>query len=298
MKINKITAFLLACFIMVAMVAFSSCEDGDEALTTGNDSSDTSSENDAPSSDEPSNNDPDSDSEINQEALQALKDAFERSSQSKNYTLTGTVSGISSGTENGEDFLYYEIQNMTQIQKVDGDKREAKETETAKYSPNDPWKTQTRWSFDKYTSENSGISYHWNEETESWSTGSFSSVEDSNSSNLWDGKLEDIYSQLQYNESTGLYSLAEYNADDVAIEFFLGRNIEIESGEATARYRDIEIELRDGYIYRIHMVLDVRVDIVIENQGEMYFIKGELLQTQTSVFSDYGTTVVTLPVVD
>ena len=295
MKINKITAFLLVCFMMVAMVTFTSCEDGDEALTTGNDSSDTSSANNAPSSD-----DPDSDSGISQEALQALKDAFEKTYQSRNnYTETSTTSGTSWGNMNDEESSYYEIQNLTEIYKIDGDKRERKDTETAKHSQDGSWETETRWSFDKYTSENSGISYHWSEETASWSTGSFSSSEGaSNSSNLWDGKLEDMYDQLQYDESSGIYSLAEYNMDDLAIEFFLGRNIEIESGEATARYRDIEIELRDGYIYRIHMVLDVRTDIVIENQGEMYFIKGELLQTHTSVFSDYGTTVVTLPVVD
>ena len=69
-----------------------------------------------------------------------------------------------------------------------------------------------------------------------WSTREFSSLV-SSESNFDMGKLEDMYSQLQYDEYTGIYSLAEYNADDIAIEFFLGRNIEIESGEATSRRR-------------------------------------------------------------
>ena len=288
MKINKIIAFFLACFMMVTMVAFTSCDD-DEALPTGNDSSDTSSENNDDASDTTN------DSANHTGGIS--EDAFEKLSQSKNYTQTTTVSGTQSYNGNGQEVSWCEIQNMTQTQKVDEDKRETKETQIVKYSPNDPWKTETRWFFRKYTSENEGISYSWDEESGAWETGSFSSVGSSNN-NFWTGKLEDMYSQLQHDESTGIYSLAEYNADDIAIEFFLGRNIEIESGEATARYRDIEIELRDGYIYRFHMVLDVRMDVVIENQGETYFLKGEMLQTQTIIFSNYGTTVVTLPVVD
>lgn len=285
--------------MMITMVALTSCDGDIDGAVVVNDTSDSTAGDTSDSTEADTDDDtPAPNNSISEEALQALIDAFERSSQSESYTVTGTMVGSTFAAQNGVTGHWVEFQNVTVVEKIDGDKREKTETQTARYSPDGVWETQTSREFAKFTSENAGISYDWDAETSSWITGNFSYETSGGDSGIDSmGIFEEMYSQLQYDEVTGIYSLAEYNADDTALEFFFGRGVEIDSGEVMARYRNIEIELRDGYVYRYYVELDVRVDVVITWQGVTASYKAEYQQNQTTVITDYGTTVVTLPTV-
>jgi len=309
MKMRRLLAFFLALTLMLATVALTSCEDNGEAVTTGAGSSDaatsvgTASEgasngSDGSTASEDANEDPDESGAMTEEQWQALIAAIEKSAQSENYTLNATLTGKQSSLMPGEGSYYCEIQSMVETERVEGDKRESKNAQTARYSPDGEWVTETTWTFKEFTSEDAGISYHWDEETESWERGEFSYESNDSAADNFMGQFEEVYRQMHYDETTGIYSLAEYNADDTAMEFIFARPMEIESGGATARYRNIEIELRDGYVYRFHSELEVRADITAVYEGEQISMQAEMIQNQTAVFSDYGTTVVTLPVVD
>ena len=309
MKTRSLLALFLTLVLIFTTVALTACDDVGDASTAGNGSTDaatsggTASEgasngSDGSTASEDANEDPDESSAMTEEQWQALIAAIEKSAQSENYTLNATLTGTQSSLMLGEGSYYCEIQSMVETERVEGDKRESKNAQTARYSPDGEWVTETTWTFEEFTSENAGISYHWDEETESWERGEFSYAGNNSAADNFMGQFEEMYRQMHYDETMGIYSLAEYNADDTAMEFIFARPMEIESGGATARYRNIEIELRDGYVYRFHAELEVRADITAVYEGEQISMQAEMIQNQTAIFSDYGTTVVTLPVVD
>lgn len=303
MKINKIIAFLLACIMLLTMLAFASCETDGSVSTTGNENSgNPSSDNSTSDNTNNTNNSINQSSGISEEALQALKDAFERSEQAANYTVTVTASAKVNMTQvfNGQEQTEWIESEITEVDKYAEDKEENKSTTRERFSPNGEWEYSNNWHFYKYTTETSGISYNQDEDG-SWYTGSFHHSNSSSDSN--DGydtaffeDLESIRDKITYDEATGVYTVVELEMQNVVEWFFGAHPWNILSGTATGYFRNVRIELRDGYIYNCYYELETRMDnLMLEAQGQTGLFNGYSIQNITSTFTDFGTTVVTLP---
>lgn len=67
------------------------------------------------------------------------------------------------------------------------------------------------------------------------------------------------------------------------------------NGTAYIIFHKVEIELKDGYIYRAYVDMEMYVEITAEYAGESLSCKMEGTMKEEAVYTDYGTTVVTLP---
>lgn len=304
MKINRIIAFFLAFVMALAMLTLTAC-DGESAGTTTNDEGSLNN----PSSNNPASNDQTSGdgntqgSGISEEAFQALKDAFERTEQATNYTQTDTISGMTNMTLiiNGEqEEITWEEGETSEIYKHTEDKEECKTTSKERSLPDGEWEYSNDWYFYHYTTENSGISYSQHEGT--WYTGSFSHSNASNDSD--DGyetalfeDLESIRNKITYDEGTGVYTIAELEMENV-IEWFFGSHQQwnILSGTATGCFRNVRIELRDGYVYSFSCEYEATMDnLMLDAQGQTALFNGVSVSQVATILTDFGTTVVTLP---
>lgn len=315
MKTNKTLAFLLACAMTVGVMAFGAC-DGADTEHSSDDGTLNSSVSDSSTSD--SSVDDDSSSSLgdsaqsasesssqsgsmSETAKAALEAAFEKSSLSDNYTETETYSNMSSTTINEES--EWQMSEGTSITKYDGNKEERKDTYREKEDPLEAWEIGGDWYFHHFTSENeegkSGDSYHQDEDG-NWYKGGVSSTTGNADNNSMQEMLEGVYKQITYDENTGLYTITEYTIEgEDAMGILLGGpgfdSAETVNGTATITFHKVEIELKDGYIYRAYVEMEMHVDITAEYEGGSMICKMDGSMKEEVIYTNYGTTVVTLP---
>ena len=238
---------------------------------------------------------------MSESAKAALEAAAEKSFKAENYTATEMHSNTSSETVN--EVSVWQIDEGTSIIKYDGNKEERKETYKTKENPLDAWEISEDWYFYHFTSEDEegrhGDSYH-QEENGGWYKGSVSSSVGDNANNPLLEIYSGMYQQLTYEESTGVYAITEYtlegqDAMDILLKGPGFGSAETVNGTAYIIFHKVEIELKDGYIYRAYVDMETYVEITAEYAEESVSLKMEGTMKEEAVFTDYGTTVVTLP---
>ena len=234
------------------------------------------------------------DEETNETDKLALDAAFDKSLQSiGNCTITETYSGTSNSWGDGE--AWWSEAKTSSLMKFDGNKQEIQKTFIDKTS--EGTFEESIWEFYQITSEDEegkyGDYYYQGEDGE-WKKESGEIYEDDDYLSMMDlAKL--VYEQLEYDESTGIYSVTNYSID------YTNQVVREEwgtiNGKAIATFRKVEIELKDGYIYRLFVDVENVVDVTIIDAAtstqNSYKENGN--STGTIIFSDYGTTVVNLP---
>ena len=159
------------------------------------------------------------------------------------------------------------------------------------------------WYFYHFTSEDEegrhGDSYH-QDGNGGWYKGGVSSSVGDNANNPLLEIYKGMYQQLTYEESTGVYTITEYtlegqDAMDILLKGPGFGSAETVNGTAYIIFHKVEIELKDGYIYRAYVDMEMYVEITAEYAGESVSLKMEGTMKEEAVYTDYGTTVVTLP---
>lgn len=337
MKTKKTLVFLLAFAMTVGAMVFASCGDdvGDSLGNTSSSSSvsgnlpSSGSAEDSVSNDvgdsgtnssdisntennSTSNSDDDSSQSggMNEAAKAALIAAAEKTTQSDNYTEKRTIYFKSIGE--GSEGNYYMEEWQEGFSKIDGDKSESQFTSKQKDKPDGALTTETHWGFKQIISKTEredgsieGESYYYlQDENGVWykSEGNYS-IGTSESSTL----MMKIYENLAYDENTGLYTLTDFTysftTEEILKDFFgLDEvdldDVSIDRAEASFTVYDFQIELKDGYIYRFYVNYEQKIDIsVVYEENIFFYRRGELNENVNITYSDYGTTVVTLPVV-
>ena len=306
MKLNRIIAFFLAFIMMLTALALASC---DELLnptnTTTTTTTDSSNPEETPGDQGSSGNNENQGIGISEEDLQALKDAIERTKQETSYTVTTTGSAEVNMTQafQGQEQTEWIQSENTTVDKYAGDKKESKSTTKERTSPVGGWEYSNSWHFYKYTSETDGILYSQDEDG-NWYTGSFSYItSSSDSADGYDTKfikdLESIRDKIIYDETTGVYTIEEIEMQNVIEWFFKADPSNVVSGTAVAYFRNIRFEVRNGYVYSCSYDIESRMDnLTLDFQGERGSFDGYTYQSVASTQTDFGTTVVTLPVVE
>lgn len=312
---KKTLAFLLAFAMTVGVMIFGACDGAETISSSDGGASDSSlsdssalgssvDDDNSSSNEDSAQSSSDSASQsgnMSESAKAALEAAAEKSFKAENYTATETQSNTSSETVNEESVL--QMGERASIIKYDGNKEERKETYKTKENPLDAWEISEDWYFYHFTSEDEEGrhgDYYYQDGNGVWYKGSVSSSVGGNANDSTIEIYENMYQQLTYEESTGVYTIIEYtlegqDAMDILLKGPGFDSAETVNGTASIIFHRVEIELKDGYIYRAYVDMETHVDITAEYAGESVSCKNESTVKEEAVFTDYGTTVVTLP---
>lgn len=316
---KKSLACLLACLMTAGTMAFGACDgqeiyesvmsglnsgssessgssddsgmlDGSSQSGMEDDSQSNSMENDS-SSDSAEDGSSSDKNLVDEEALAALQAAIEKTLEKENnYQSRQMSTSTHKGMINGEQrYCYYLEQDI--ITKIDGNKEEEIWSEKSRYLPDGEWSFQDRHWIYEYIEENSGNGY-WYEDGE-WTKGWFSSGEiDAEATSEIVKLYQQLSEYLKYDKTTGIYYIEDLTLD---ITGLMGEIEGLKNGVATATYHRLEIELKDGYIYRLYSDMEQYMkDASTEDDVEQVY-EMHITSEVTEYYTDWGETVVTLP---
>lgn len=253
---------------------------------------------------------------MNEAAKAALIAAVEKTGQSDNYTEKRTMY-IKSIDESSEGNQYMEEWEEG-FSKIDGDKCESQLTSKQKDKPDGALTTETHWDFKQIISkteredgsiEGESYYYYTQDDYGVWhkSEGHYYNHIGNTSESLTLLILMKISENLAYDENTGLYTLTDYTytftTEEILKYFFRFDEVDlddvsIDCAEVSFTVYELQIELKDGYIYRCYFNVEPKIDISVAYEGNSFVYRGEMNYNENLTYSDYGTTVVTLPVVE
>lgn len=246
---------------------------------------------------------------MSEDAKAALKAAVEKLEKSDNYTQNYTMY-IKSICEDPDGKHYVEELSQSFI-KVDGDKTEIKGSDKQKDAPDGAFTTKTDWRFEEIISkieEEDGTTkreayFYYQDENGVWhdERGDYDVYTSESAISAMK-----IYENLAYDENTGIYTLTDYTYSFDKNEIFeslFGVSVDalnyVSIDHATASYTiyELQIELKDGYISRVYYDIKIQWDISGTYEGSSFVYREESNYNINGTYSDYGTTVVTLPAV-
>lgn len=202
---------------------------------------------------------------------------------------------------NGSYDEYIEEGNATL--KIDGNKSEDKGVEKNNEKEDDFWRFE--YCISKSDMQELRCAYE-QESSGEWTTHAYVYKYYSPSLSFKDYtyKYKKIYENLTYDENVSLYTLVNYTYTPSVEEFlkdFCGitniSGIETEKYEGEYIFHEVEIELKDDYLYRFKGDFEIHFDVSINYEGNVVNFGCDAEYKIDCIFSDYGTTVVTLPAV-
>lgn len=234
---------------------------------------------------------------MSEDAKAALKAAVEKTGQSDNYTLTYMAYVHASANMSGAYGEYIEEINATL--KIDGNKSEDKGVDKNNGKEDNFWRFEFCTS--KSDTQKQGYAYE-QDSSGGWTKYVYKSY--SQSSPFMECAYKKIYENLTYDENVSLYTLVNYtytpSVEEILKDFCGITNIsgiETEKYEGGYVFHEVEIELKDGYLYRFKGDFEIHFDVSINYEGNVVNFYGDAEYKIDYIFSDYGTTVVTLPAV-
>lgn len=314
---KKLLAFLLACLTTVGTVVLGCCDgqgvynsvvsdlnssntesnaslEGDASNDESVDSSQgkTSSDNAQSSMEDSSSSD---ENPADEEALAALQAAIEKSlQQEKNYTYQQTVDMES------KIWLDDKLeQNVTvhweQTEKREGRKGEERRDETSYDYIYEEAETRFWHYIYEFTNEEETEAVGYDYEDGQWQKTNMSFSGDEKTISAAVKIYQQIAQSLQYDKETGIYYIEDLTVDLTDI---MGDLEGLENGYATGIYHRLEIELKDGYIYRLYADMEQYLKTTKIYDGEEHVFESHKEGKQSEYFSNWGTTVVTLPEIE
>ncbi len=235
---------------------------------------------------------------VQKAAIEALKAAIIRSEETDNYTYKQefalTVKSVLNGEEQPDERI-----TDSEIGKIDGNKKETISDQITQELPNGESKSFYRHYIHVYTDENSGISY--NEENGEWTQGGFSEVpSDEDESVMGVVVWEQLQESIFYDPETETYTLTEYTIEGAILEdgsynFGLVHPSEGVQGTIKLVYHKVEIQLKDGYLYKIYVDQEQDEKYVMEMDGVTYTMDLHMDGIATVTYENFNATVVELP---
>lgn len=235
---------------------------------------------------------------VQKAAIEALKAAIIRSEETDKYTYKQefelTVKSVLNGEEQPDERI-----TDSEIGKIDGNKKEIISNQITQELPNGESKSFYRHYIHVYTDENSGISY--NEENGEWTQGEFSEgLRDEDESVMGVVVWEQLQESIAYDPETETYTLTEYTIEGVIFEdgsynFGLVHPSEGVQGTIKLVYHKVEIQLKDGYLYKIYVDQEQYEKYVLEMDGGTYTMDLHMDGIATVTYENFNATVVELP---
>lgn len=319
MKAKKSLVCLLACLMTVGAAAFGACDGQEiynsvmsglnsESLESGSDLDESSAPDEdssvgesvtdgASESGQSESADESSSSDKNladEEALAALQAAIEKTlRKGDNYQSRYVSTDTGKATINGEEYdSYYSEQES--IMKKDGNKEEEIWNEKSRELPDGEWEYYRGHYINEYTGENSVNQYNYHYENGEWTKSSFSysGKNDADETNEIIKLYQQLSEYLEYDRETGIYYIEERTLD---VTDLMGEMEGLKNGVATATYHKLEIELKDGYIYRLYVDMEQYMKAISTEDGVEQVYEMHVAGEVTEYYTDWGTTVVTLP---
>ena len=234
------------------------------------------------------------------EALAILQAAIEKSLlYQNNYTAKTDVTDGYARNKGSIDGVVEEGSfNYTVKEDIKRDGKKLEEVEYQNFynivSPEAPFTSTSdiRHTIEVYTNEEETEGIYYDYEDGEWTKGHFS-AEAIDADDI--AEIEKFYQQmkahLQYDEETKIYYVENQTFDVTDLEGIEGVK------NSVVIYKRMEIELKDGYIYRFYVDSECYTKVEMSVDGVEYVHENWDGSKATQILTNWGTTVVTLPTI-